>query len=249
MNGPPVPAERAAELAALVNCHLPLEADVTGDGDPWPLVGPALLAHATGTLRSIFVLAPTGSHNDASRLLRSLYDHVVTFAWLGAKPTADRLAAWRKHDLEERLKADTEAMKAGEPLLEDAVRRQMEVDVESINASRPDLASMSVAADKHWAEWVEALEPGVGFRSFRGLYTVLFRQHSGLVHATYRGLNAVTEDLSPTRRRIVLQAPVEGRGPYGIATAVYGLGLLVAAHSVGWPSTAEVEAIFARYPS
>ncbi len=140
-----------------------------------------------------------------------------------AKPTAARLGAWRKHDLEERLKADKEAIKAGEPLLQDAVRRQKQADAGSIEGNRPDLASMAAAADKHRAPSVEALDPGAGFRSFRGLYTVLFRQHSGLVHATYRGLNAVTEDLGATRRRVVLQAPVDGRGPYGMATAVYGL--------------------------
>lgn len=33
-----------------------------------------------------------------------------------------------------------------------------------------------------------------------------------------------------------------------MATTVYALGLLVAEHSLGWPTNAEVNAVFARYP-
>lgn len=73
--------------------------------------------------------------------------------------------------------------------------------------------------------------------------------HSGLVHATMRGLNHVTIDLAPPRKRVVLEAPLEGNtGPYGMASVVYGVGLLVAARSLDWPDANEVEAIFARYP-
>ncbi|HSS03979.1 MAG TPA: hypothetical protein VLK89_02170 [Solirubrobacterales bacterium] len=41
---------------------------------------------------------------------------------------------------------------------------------------------------------------------------------------------------------------MEGNGPYGMATVVYGLGLLIAAQVLGWPNAEEVERIFARYP-
>jgi hypothetical protein len=77
---------------------------------------------------------------------------------------------------------------------------------------------------------------------------VLFRSHSGVVHATFRGLNAVVEDLSPTRRRVLARPPLEGRGAYGMATIVHGLGLLVAAKTLGWPSEAEVHQVFETYP-
>jgi hypothetical protein len=85
--------------------------------------------------------------------------------------------------------------------------------------------------------------------SFRGFYTILFREHSGLVHATMRGLNRVTVDLAPPRKRVVLEAPLgESRGPYGMATVVYGVGLLVAAQALGWPDAEKVNAVFARFP-
>lgn len=123
----------------------------------------------------------------------------------------------------------------------------MQREVGGVTARTPDLASKALGADRHWGPRLTVLdEDGLG--SFRGLYTFLFRDYSGLIHATFRGLNRVTEDVSEARKRVVLQAPLEGRGPYGKATVVYGLGLYVAAEALGWPSADEVNAVFTRYP-
>lgn len=243
-----VVAKRADALAALVEMRLPMDADVVGVHQAWPLVGPALLSHATSTLRSIVLLGPAGAHTDASRLLRSLYDHVVTFAWLAADPSAERLALWRLEDLAQRLKAVREMAEAGEPILDDAARDEMQREVDAATkATTPDLAAKALAADRYWAPQVEALD-GTKLGSFRGMYTVLFRSHSGLVHATFRGLNTVVEDLSPTRGRVLVRPPLDGRGAYGMATIVHGLGLLIAAKAVGWPSEADVHNVFDTYP-
>ena len=131
-------------------------------------------------------------------------------------------------------------------LIPDDPREEMERSVAAIEGSAPDLALMAVAADRYWSTRVGALDVD-GLRSFRGIYTVLFRQHSGLVHATFRGLNHVTVDPTPTRKKVVREAPLEGSGPYGMATAVYGLGLLVSAQALGWPDATEVNAVFERY--
>jgi hypothetical protein len=178
--------------------------------------------------------------------LRSLYDHIVTFAWLGSDPSA-LLPVWRKADLQARLRMDREARGAGQPLLPEPDRAQMERDVAGIEGNEPDLASKATLADRHWAPRIEAFrEEGLG--SFRGLYTILFRQHSGLVHATFRGINHVSIDLDPPRKRIVLEdVAQEGNGPYGMATVVYGLGLLAAAESLGWPGSAEIERVFEQF--
>jgi len=242
-------ALRAAALIDLVEGGLEVEGDAGGPQTAWPMVGRALLVHATSSLRSIvFRLRPDDAHNDASRLLRSLYDHVVTFAWLGADPPP-RLALWRKEDLEERLKIHREFAAAGEQLIPDADREQMERDIAHLEGKAPDLASKAAMADKHWIPRIGgALRPD-SLSSFRGFYTILFREQSGLVHATMRGLNHVTIDLAPNRKRVVLEAPLgESRGPYGMATTVYGVGLLVAAQALGWPDADEVETIFARFP-
>jgi hypothetical protein len=239
---------RATALLDSVEGRLEVEGDAGGPQTAWPMVGPALLTHATSNLRSIvFRLRPDGAHNDASRLLRSLYDHVVTFAWLAADPLP-RLALWRKEDLKERLKIHREFETVGEQLLSDADREQMERDVARIEGNAPDLASKAAMADKHWIPRIGgALRPG-SLSSFRGFYTILFREHSGLVHATMRGLNHVTIDLAPPRKRVVLEAPLEESNPYGMATVVYGIGLLVAAQTLAWPDAEEINAIFERYP-
>jgi hypothetical protein len=238
---------RAAALIAAAEGHLEIEGNPRGPGGPWPFVASGLLVHATSCLRSvIFRLGPDGAHNDASRLLRILYDHVVTFAWLASDPPA-LLAIWRKADLQARLKMDREASVAGEQLLADHDREQMERDIAGIEGTVPDLASMAVKVDDYWAQRVEALRPD-GLGSFRGLYTILFRQHSGLVHATMRGINHVSVDLDAPCVRIVMEdVPSEGNGPYGMATVVYGLGLLVAAEALGFPDAAGVEHIFDRF--
>jgi hypothetical protein len=178
--------------------------------------------------------------------LRSLYDHVVTFAWLGADPPP-RLALWRKEDLEGRLKIHREFAAAGEQLIPDGEREQMERGIARLDGKAPDLASKAAMADKHWIPRIGgALRPN-SLSSFRGFYTILFREHSGLVHATMRGLNHVTVDLAPPRKRVVLEAPLgESNGPYGMATVVYGVGLLVTAQALGCPDADEVEAVFAR---
>jgi hypothetical protein len=240
---------RAAALIDLVEGRLEVEGDAGGPQTAWRMVGPALLAHATSGLRSIvFRLRPDGAHNDASRLLRSLYDHVVTFAWLAADPPT-RLLLWRKEDLEERLKMHREFAEAGEQLLPDADREQMERDVARIEGSAPGLASKAAMADKHWIPRIGGAFRPDSLSSFRGFYTILFREHSGLVHATVRGLNHVTVDLAPPGKRVVLEAPLgDSAGPYGMACVVYGVGLLVAAQSLDWPDADEVEAIFARCP-
>lgn len=237
--------ERAAALIALVHGHL--ESDPAGPDGPWPLVGRGLLVHATSTLKSmVFRLRPEGAHNDSARLLRSLYDHVTTFAWLAADPVR-RLPLWRKEDLEERLKIDREIVAAGEVMLPDDARAQMGRDLATIEGNAPDLASKAIAADRFWVARVDAMR-GDGLRSLRGFYTVFFRQHSGLVHATMRGLNHVTVELDPSRVRVVMEDPLsDGRGPYGPATVVYGIGLLIAAQSLGWPDTDQIEAVFDRF--
>jgi hypothetical protein len=164
---------RAAALISTAEGHLKVEGDRSIAGDILPLTSSGLLVHATSCLKSIiFRLGPDGALNDASRLLRSLYDHVVTFAWIASDPAA-HLPAWRKADLQERLTMDREAHAAGEQLLADDVRLEMERDVVGIEGRAPDLASKALLADRHWAPRIHELQAD-GLGSFRGLYRFSF---------------------------------------------------------------------------
>ena len=240
-------AQRADALLLLVESRLPVDVNAPGAAQAWPLVGPALLAHATRTLHSIILLAGVDAHNDAFRLLRSLYDHVLTLAWLAADPDPPtRLEQWRLEDLENRLKADREASAAGEPLLEAPVRAQWEAESPPRPRRRRTLhRKRSLPTD------TGGRGSGVDISKARLLQRPVHdsvRNYSGLVHATFRGLNRVTEDLPDGRKRVVLQAPLDAHRPDGIATVLHGLGLYVAAQSLGWPTAENVTAVFDRYP-
>jgi hypothetical protein len=245
---------RADALAELVEARLPMEFTVTvtatGDADAWPLVGTALLSRMTTTLRRMFDATHGGQSVDAATLARSLYEHVVHFAWLAADPSTARIQEWFKADLISRLKADTDMRSLGEPLFSDADRAALESQIAAMKGPKElKLVNLAIAADKHWAGKLPGMGAHTTRDSFKGLYAVLYRSYSSTAHPTYMGLNHVVEDTSPTGRRVVIEKPPEGRGPFGFATVVYALGLYVAAQSLGWPEADAVTAAFDRYPA
>jgi hypothetical protein len=240
--------ERGSELVELAARHLPVEFDVTGDVDAWALLGAGLVSRMTMRLKSVLELQPDEREADSAIPVRSLYEHTVHLAWLGADPSEARIEEWRKHDLTSRVKADDDARNHGVELFTDRDRAQLKAQIERMRGHELILTNLAVAADRHWAGRL----PGMGGRgetsSFRGLYAILYRDYSGVAHPTYRGLNRVVDELGPTRRRIRLERPYEGNGPYGIATVVFALGLYVSATTLNWPRAEDIEMAFERHP-
>jgi hypothetical protein len=241
--------DRAVALMQLVRERLPCETDATGDADAWPLLATGLLSRATTTLDSILLLQPTERAVDSSTLLRSLYEHVVHLAWLGADPSAARLEEWRKDDLRQRLKADDDCRAVGVEMFTPEQRADFEVQVSSMSGSPLVLTNLALAADKHWEPRIEVFSSYKEAGSLRGLYAIAYRHYSGTAHPSFRGLNPVIEDITRTRKRVVFEGPFTGRGPYGMATVIYALGLYVAAAALGWPDAHEVTSVFERYPT
>jgi hypothetical protein len=207
--------QRAEALTALVAERLPAAYDATGDHDAWPLLGAALLSRATSTLRHVFDAGRGRQSIDAATLGRSLYEHVLHFAWLAADPSPARLQEWRKADLVQRLKADNDARTVGVQLFDDAARAQVQAQVELMTGNDLVLSNLAIAADKHWAGKLPAMGTHRDLHSFKGLYAVLYRQYSGTAHPSYIGLNHVVEDVTTIRKRVVVEKPPEGRGPSG----------------------------------
>jgi|GEM_PF-1623433 len=241
---------RGWELIGLVTAELPRESEVTSDADAWPMIAAALTSRITGTMRSILRLLPDGVETDAGILLRTLYDHAVTLAWLAADPAPTRIRRWRKDDLQKRLKVDDDTRNIGEPLLGPHERQQMEAQVARITEpSLPPLTVLAEQADSHW----EGQIPGMGLlgeiKSFRGFYSLVFRHNSFFAHASLLGLNPVVEDLSATHRRVGLEGHYEGTGPYGMATLIFGFVLYVMADSLGWPERSQITEVFERHPT
>ena len=240
---------RGRELLALASRHFPREFEASGDADAWPLIGNALISRMTTNLEAILTLHPAGHASDGGTLLRSLYEHAVHLAWLGAEPSAERIERWRSYDLRQRLKADDDARQRGIELFTDAQRSQLEAQISGMTGGDLVLADLALVADSHWSGKL----PGMGQQdqpqSFRGLYPFVYRHYTAVAHPRYQGLNHVVEDATPGRQRVRLEGRHEGMGPYGLATVVFALALYVAADTLGWPKKGQkVNAIFERYP-
>jgi hypothetical protein len=166
---------RGRALTALVRPYLPLDVLVHGPADAWPLVGPALIARATGSLEAILALVPLTREADADTLLRSLYEHVTTFAWLAAEPGEERMRRWLKSDCEARLRTDDDCRKVGVKILDDDRRKELEDTVAALPKGMPVLLDRAEAADAHWASRVAGLRDSTTPTSFRGLNAAAYR--------------------------------------------------------------------------
>lgn len=204
-----------------------------------------LLAHATSIMDSVFILRETEHHNDASRLTRSLYDHVANMAWVSAPPVNDHLDRFMKSDLKKRLKEDAIVRELGFSYLTAENRASMEAQVDALDKEMPDLKERAVTADAFWESRLDAgvLRGSGQLSSLKGMHAVMFSSNNGVVHGTYIGLNRVVVDEPGTRRRVEIQAP-DAFQPYGIATAMYGIALLIAHEILGWPDPKAIYAIF-----
>ena len=238
---------RGRALVDLVRPCLPVDIEVDRPANAWPLVGPGLIARQAGTLEAILTLIPLDREADATVLVRSLYEHAVTFAWLAADPGEERLSRWVRSDRRQRLEIDDDSRQVGAPLLVPEAREQYEQTVESLPSDMPNRRQRAEVADAHWGETISGLETGTPM-SFRGLYATAYRHHSSIAHPSDLGLNRVAVDLEDGRTRVQLEKrDPEARGPFGLATVIFGLALLVAAESLGWPTRASIEAVFDRY--
>jgi hypothetical protein len=235
----------------LVEERLPAEFTATGDHDAWPLIGTALLSRMTMTLRHIVRVQGLKRGVDAGTLLRSLFEHLVHFAWLAGDPSADRIERWRKDDLKKRLTADSDLRLRGEKLYTDEQRANLKRQVAAMSGDPLVLEQVAQECDALWAGKLKHIKMGPASQtlSFRGLYAVVYRNMSAGAHPSYRGLNPVVQDITAIRKRVVLEGPPEGRGPYGLATVLYAITLHVASLSLGWPEPNRIERWFQRYPA
>ena len=244
----PPAAGRAQGLVALVRDHLPIEGPDLPPQAGWPLVGPALIARQAGTLEAILRLAPLRRSTDPLILARSLYDHAVTFAWLGAEPGQDRLERFLKTDAQARLRVDDDCRKIGEPMLSNDMRARFQAQVDEYPNSMPDLAGRAELADEHWAGRLPGLRASDSTHSYRGLYAIAYRRQSALEHASLMGLNPVIADLPGGRKRIDLEGASEDESnPLSNGALLLGFSLYIASDQLGWPPRAAIGEVFDQF--
>jgi Family of unknown function (DUF5677) len=231
-------------LVELVRSHFPAEAPVSWPSN-WLLVGPGLIARATESLEAILALAPLHRDADAAILLRSLYEHVTTFAWLSANPCEERMREWDKSDVIALLRMDVDCQIVGEQFLSEEDRSKFEqVLAKASGSSMPSLLDRATAADAHWSGKIAWLHGSAALESFRGVYAVAYRATSAIAHPSSTGLDPVMTGGDDGRTVIQLDKRHEGRGgPFAPAIVVYALGLHVCCAALGWPAKDEIDAI------
>ncbi len=236
---------RGRDLIELLDPHLPLEVRVEGPADAWALVGPCLLARQVGALEAMFALRPLDREADALILLRSLYEHAVTFAWLAIEPGAERQRKFLKSDLISRLELDKDMQAIGQPPLSDEVRRRFERERDGLPEKMPKLHELAEVVDGHWGPilpgWADSPD-----HSYRGLYAIAYRRQSMVAHPSLMGLNGVYVDLDDGAKRVQLeQRDAEMHGSYGLGGILLAFSVYIAAEALDWPIPVDaVEAIF-----
>jgi hypothetical protein len=150
--------ERSRKLIGLVHPHLPSEVRVAGPADAWQLVGPGRIARQVGSLEALLALRALDRQADAFVLLRTLYEHAVTFAWIAADPGEDRHQRFLKSDALARLAADDDARAVGVSLLAAEKRGEYERQRDGLPKEMPELRQCAEAADAHWAGLLPGLD-------------------------------------------------------------------------------------------
>jgi hypothetical protein len=222
----------ARRLSALYVRHCPETAISGRDSETLAL---ALLARAHYTLQT--VLAVPTQELDCIALVRSIYEHVVAFAWLAIDPEAHRpmLLKWEFEERKKMLKDAAEWFEHVEPPDEGAVRRAL-VDMGHVAA--PETPDRALAADKYWSRC------GISWEfHFRSGYSSLFRLNSAFLHPTVAGVFPFITPGSPARvsaepRRAHVAHPLPD------AMLAFADGLAVASYRFGWPPVGDLRAAF-----
>lgn len=206
----------------------------TGSHDNWPVIAAAHIVRATRSLEAICLLRSTGFGADATTVLRSLFEHVVTFAWLAIDPAAN-VPLWLKEDARARIAANTALESMDEPMFDDADTAYFRERIAGTTGGCPSVEGMAREADAHWATRIQHWDLTDPKNNFLGLYQLVYRFSSVYVHPRPVGLN------------IVLAAPMEGvlvvggeagdlDEPVTWGPLVLLLGLLVGGPALGWPN-------------
>lgn len=225
MHGYPVPTRDHAALLASYDLLLQLakeclpvsvrSTDATSYFESWEVTRAAFMARMASTVRHLGYLAPSYSQLDGLALARTLIDHVITFAWIGAEPKT-RLPRFLYDSFEDQLIKDGRVRERGrDPLLPEAERarllrylRARIVDLEggddglgddglppklsrrlSNSLKMPNLWRCSREADEAWHGRIASSLPAeLAFVSFSELYSDVYDYYAASDHATTLGL-------------------------------------------------------------
>ncbi|HSY22816.1 MAG TPA: DUF5677 domain-containing protein [Polyangiaceae bacterium] len=213
--------------------------DSDGKHYDWNVTGPAFVARMVRLSAAINWL-PDEHEAEAGMLLRVLYEHVVLFAWLATDP-ATHLPQWVRYDREYRIKADNNLRDIGRSGLGAEVRTMIEAERDSVEKRWPGIESFAGHADRFWAQRMKEFERC----ALRDMYVGIYRQYSPLVHGMPESLQRIVgpgAQLNASRvGEISLPAQTNA---FTLMPITLALGLLVSAHTLGFPERAKVVQAF-----
>lgn len=230
------------ELLALVAERLPERFDPRG-APIWRAALTALLARMAGILESMRHLARPERQADALILLRSLYEHLVTFLWLAADPKP-RVEDWYGHTLRRRRAVALEAAAYGvEGVMSDDELRAAE-EAENLKP----LQQLARDVDAFWGPRIKGLyvQPASGPKhllTLEGLYLGIFRLASRSAHATVESVNPWVREEGDGHLLVTRQPQASDLTWSGLAIPLFGMALVISQERLGWPDEAQVRAI------
>jgi Family of unknown function (DUF5677) len=235
--------ERALrELTEIVRARLP-ERFYRGEGH-WPLLAAALIARIGGIGESTVALLHLRRQADTQVLVRSLYEHVLTYCWIAIDPR-ERVYAWRDHAAVQRKRLHNDAARLGIPVLtEEQLAEAAELD------EIKQLIDRANEVDAYWSQHIRgfrppavAADPG-SLLNFRGLYTGLYRTTSRSVHAQIETANDCIDFGDYPRRPATVHLEETDEVFWSLtACPLIAMALLVHAHRFRWPDAETVRDI------
>ena len=195
----------------------------------------------------------SGRHSDAAVIARSLYEQVVTFAWIAIDPT-ENAKAWVRWDRQLRIKADNDLRDVGaEALLDQHTREDFERQIKEGPVMPDSLADRALATDKHWSQKLDAIsddpaDPG----TFRGMYRYIYRSQSQYAHAAPASVEPYVHNSDkPGRLHVILsEGSPSQTSAFTLSPILYVLMLHVAEPTLELKGlSVACDDIFARHPT
>ena len=261
----PVPSddvirEAAFGLQAIVRSRLPMR---YYPGETfWSMFVGATLTRMCDTVDSLLALMSDDHHVDGQTLLRSLYEQVVTFAWISIEPES-RQVRWGGTGLAERLKLRNDAEQFGETIMSgdetEDVRNRLGIGIEEddrCGGTRkrkdplpdrilPPTVQRALEADRYWSARIDGLHPSTHLLGFRGLYVGVYRLGSQAAHASMQALDPYVQ--ADGNRRVVNHPRPGPRITWGLIPPLLGIAMIIAAEQVNWIDEAIVRDLVDRY--
>jgi hypothetical protein len=240
--------ERMIELA---RSTLPMT--ITPDGHPspqedWRVIRSAFVARIARTAESLSALVPLGARLDAIDLARSVFDHVLHLAWIGADSEA-RFPIWLKKDFQSRLDYDKKVRKRltsgtesrwSEQPLSDEDRAAYRAHVRAVGRDLPGLPQMAIEADQHWLSRYPAGLANSRTMSFVDQYEHIYDAYSWMAHPRLTGLQAFWDFLPQWTIVRTHEVGDRAHDPLHMGQLLVGHGVLMSSLIRGVPSMAHV---------